>query len=299
MDINRANMTDIFKGIVKQFQAGVATKPRVDLSFLFFESPSATASNLYIWLDRIPGFREWVGDRVYNNVKSMRYEVLNRKFEDSVRMLSDDIADDQYGVYGPIMQMMGESWQELKYMLVLDVLINNPLAFTGKAFFATDHAYGENALSNLTASALSKTTFEAAFTTAGSWKFSNGELCKTRFTHLLHGPKLYATAFGIVDAEKISDAEGNLVSNPNYRRAQRVEIPEFAGAAENFWCLVDGSRPSIKAIVRQMRKEAVPLMDTDPATLERTGYTDIMASGRGEGAPTFPHLVYMGRPAQG
>jgi phage major head subunit gpT-like protein len=299
MDINRQNMNDLFQAMNKAFQAGVAARPRVDLSFLFFEAPSVTASNLYPWLDRIPGFREWVGDRIYNNVRSQRYEVLNRKFEDSVRVLADDVSDDQYGIYAPLMQMMGEAWQELRYKLVTDVLINNPLSFTGKAFFATDHAYGENTIANLTASALTQTTFEAAFTAASAWKFSSNELCKPLFTHLVHGPKLHATAFGIVDAEKISDDADNLVSNPNYKRVTRVELPEFSGAAENFWCLVDGGRAAIKPIVRQIRKEAVPLMDTDPATIERTGFTDLMASGRGEGAPTFPHLIYMGRPAQG
>jgi len=299
MDINRANMTDLFQAFVKSFQAGVDATPRVDLSFLFFESPSVTASNLYPWLDRIPGFREWVGERIYNNVKSKRYEVLNRSFEDSVRMLSDDIADDQYGLYSPLLQMMGEAWQEKRHELVVDVLVNNPVCFTGKAFFAADHKYGENTIANLTASALSATTFEAAFTAAAAWKFSSNALCKPRFTHLVHGPKLHALAFGIVDAEKVSDGEGNLVSNPNFKRAIRVELPEFSGAAENFWCLVDGSRASIKPIVRQIRKEANVMMDTDPATIERTGFTDIMASGRGEGAPTFPHLIYMGRPAQG
>lgn len=299
MDINRANIEILFTALKKNFQAGVAAQPRVDLSFMFFESPSASAANLYTWLNRIPGFREWVGDRVFNNVKSEKFPVPNRKFEDSVRLLSDDIDDDQYGQYSPIVQMMGEAWQELRYMLVMDVLINNPVCFTGKAFFATDHAYGDNVISNLTSSALTAATFNAAFEAAATWKFSNDSLCKTKFTHLVHGTKLRAAAFRIVDAERITDAANNLVENDNFKRAIRVEVPEFAGAAENFWCLCDGSRASIKAIVRQIRKEAVPLMDTDPATIERTGFTDLMASGRGEGAPTFPHLIYMGRPAQG
>jgi phage major head subunit gpT-like protein len=292
MDINYANLEALRKTFNTAFQQGLGFVPPANLAFLFRDFPSTTASNFYAWLDRIPGFREWVGPRVFNNVRGQKFEVLNRDWEDSVSMPANAIKDDQYGVYAPLVTMMGEAWTELKYELLIAVLTGNPICFTGKNYFADDHAYGENTIDNITTDALSKTSFEAAFTAAAAWKLSNGKLCKTRFTHLIHGPKLHATAHGIVDAQFIVSGNSQ-IDNPNYKRVERVELSDLAGTYDDYWFLIDGSRP-IKVISRQIREEANPFMDTRQEEVERTGQFDVMASGRAAAAPTFPHLAYAG-----
>ena len=74
---------------------------------------------------------------------------------------------------------------------------------------------------------------------------------------------------------------------------QRVELPDLAGTYDDYWYLIDGSRP-IKAIARQIRETPNPIMDTRPEEVERTGQLDYMASGRAAAGPTFPHLAYAG-----
>jgi hypothetical protein len=56
---------------------------------------------------------------------------------------------------------------------------------------------------------------------------------------------------------------------------------------------VDASKP-IKAVARQIRREASPLMDTRVEEVMRTGKFDVMSDGRAAAGPTFPHLVYGG-----
>jgi phage major head subunit gpT-like protein len=292
MDINSANLEALRKSYNTAFQAGLSFVPPVGIDFLFRDFPSTTAANFYAWMEQIPGFREWVGDRVFKNVRSGKFEILNRDWEDSVSMGRNEIEDDQFGVYTPLVQMMGEAWTLLKYQLVIQVLTGNPLCFTGKAIFADDHAYGDNAVDNVVTDALSKTSFEAAFAAASAWKFSNGELCRTQFTHLIHGPKLHATAFGIVDAQFIVNGNSQ-VDNPNYKRVTRVELPDLAGDFDDYWFLVDGGKP-IKAVARQIRREAAPMMDTRPEQVMRTGRFDVMGDGRAAAGPTFPHLLYGG-----
>lgn len=293
MDINAANLAQLKRNYLLDWKNGLGWKPGVDITFMFRDFPSTTAGNFYAWLDKFPGFREWVGERVFNNVAGQRYEVLNRHFEDSVSMPMNDIDDDQYGVYGPMVQMMSENWMELKYYLAIEALLLNPLCFTGKTFFATDHKYGKNTINNKGTVALSKTTFEAAWTAMSTYKFANNELCRAKPTHLVYGPALHATAHGIVVARQITDGDGNLVDNPNYNRAIPVELAEFSGTYANYWMLLDCSRP-IKPVARQIRKEASPFMDIDPATVQRLGRYDILADGRAAAAPTFPHLAYGG-----
>jgi phage major head subunit gpT-like protein len=292
MDINSANLEALRKTYNTLFQQGLAFVPPVVIAFLFRDFPSSTAANFYAWMEQIPGFREWVGDRVFKNVRSQKFEVLNRPWEDSVSMGRDEIEDDQFGVYAPMVQMMGEAWTLLKYKLVLEVMYLNATCFDGKAFFADDHAYGDNAIDNVVTDALSETTFNAAFAAAVGWKFSNGELCRTRFTHLLHGPKLHGTAFSIVDAETYASG-GVQVPNPNFKRVQRVELEDLAGTYDDYWFLVDASKP-IKPVARQIRREASPLMDTRVEQVMRTNRFDILADGRAAAGPTFPHLAYAG-----
>lgn len=293
MDITKTNLDQLKRNFILDFQKGLDFKPGADLGFMYRDFPSTTAGNFYAWLDKFPGFREWVGERVFNNVASQRFEVLNRHFEDSVSLGMNDIDDDQFGVYGPLVTMMAESWIEKKYGIVIDVLTSNPLCFTGKNFFATDHKYNKQTINNKVTTALTATTFVAGYTAMQGVKFASGESCRAKPTHIVYGPALHATVHGIITAKQISDGADNLIDNPNYGRAIGVELSELTGTYANYWYLLDCSRP-IKPIARQLRKEAAPFIDTDPATVQRLGRYDILADGRVAGAPTFPHLVYGG-----
>ena len=294
MDINLANLTALRQTYTLAFQEGLAVQPLVDISFFVRTFPSATAANFYAWVDRVAKFRQWLGPRNFENVRGNKFIVPNLEWEDSVSLTKQEIRDDQYGVYGPLTQMMGEAWTLLKYEWPLGVLTGNPLCFTGKNIFAVDHKYGDHTIANLVADALSKTSFEAAFTAATGYYFSNGELCRTRWTHLVHGPALHATAFGIVDAQFIAAAGVSTpIDNPNYKRVTRVEVPDLGGAFANYWFLLDCSRP-VKPVALQVREEAAPLMDVRPEQVERSGQFDIMASGSLNASPTFPHLMYGG-----
>jgi phage major head subunit gpT-like protein len=296
MDINRVSLNALFRTYMTAWQAGLEWKPPVDVSFLFTEFPSTTASNFYAWMDLIPGFREWVGDRVFNNVRSQNFEILNRDWEDSVSMPNKDIEDDQYGVYTPMVGMMGAAWKQLLYDIIIEVITANPVCYTGQATFANAHPYGDNTVDNLTANALSVTNFNTAFTDSATWQFSNGELIRPVWTHLLHGPKLRETAFSLVDNKTIiaESSAGGTADNPNYKRCQRVELPDLINDFDDYWVLVDASK-MIKAIALQIRKVPVPLMDTDPATVARSGQIDFMADGRAAAGPTYPHMMYGAR----
>ncbi len=294
MDINRGNLEALFKTYSTAWQDVAGTNPLAELGFAMSEFPSSSASNFYAWLDQVPGFRKWVGDRVFNHLKSQRFEVVNEDYEDSVRLGANDLEDDQYGVYAPVVRMMAQSWLELKRELVIAVFTANRVTFTGQPLFSATHAYGAQTLSNTVTDALTAEHFEAAFQAAAGWRFSDGRLVKPRFTHLVVGEALRATAWNIVKNNRLETGTvGATVDNRNFNRCELVIWPELSGDYANYWFLVDATKP-VKAVALQVRKEAAPLMDTDPATVQRTGHVDVLASGRLAAAPTFPHLVYGG-----
>lgn len=292
MDINRSNLEALFKQIVAGFQAGMDQKPPVDLSFLTSPFSSGTAANYYPWIEKIPGFREWIGPREFNNLKGHKFEVNNRPFELSLAMKDSEIQDDTYGLYVNLTQQVAAQWPVLKYDLVIEVLANLVNGWDGKKFFADDHAYGDNTIDNLTTNALTKANFEAALLAASAWKFSDGKPCRTQFTHLLFGPKLEGVVFDLLLNQYTYDGTDKVqIGNRNYKRVTPVQIPDFIGDYDDYWMLVDASQ-GIKPVLFQTRKTPSVLMDTDPVHVALQGEVKILADGRAAAAPTFFHLAY-------
>ncbi len=303
MLINRENLEALFKTYMTAFQEGVKKAPATDVAFMFREFPSTNAANFYAWIDLIPGFREWVDERIFNNVNGRKYEVINRLFECSNSVGRSDILDDTYGVLAPVIQMQAESWPIKKAELVLEALLANPVTYTGTELCGTHKLSSKVSLVNKTTNALTKTSFEAALLAAAEWKFANGELVKPFFTHLLVGEKLRAVAHGIVESKTTVELVKNVLGtenvgaaqldNPNVGRVQMKVLPDLAGSYDDYWYLLDCSKP-IKPIVLQVRENPAPKMDRDPDLVEKNGKADFFATGRAAGAPTFPWLVYGG-----
>jgi len=294
MLINQANLSILYKNIVAGFQSGMDQKPPVDLSFLTSIFPSTTAANYYPWLEQIPGFREWVGDRVFQNLRGRSFEVANRDFELSLAMPAKTLEDDTYGMFVGLTQMVAAEWPVRLYELLIEVLTNRVKCWDGKYLFANDHAYGSNTLDNLVTDALSKTSFEAALIAASAYKFSNDRPCRVQYTHLLHGPKLSAVVFDLLLNEYAYDGTDKVqIQNRNYKRVIPVEIPDFIGTYDDYWVLLDCSK-TLKPVLSQVRKTPTVTMTTDPERIAEQGEVKIMADGRAAAAPTLFHLAYGG-----
>ena len=102
---------------------------------------STTGSNQYGWLGQWPAFREWVGDRVYHDMKEHGYTLANRKFESSVSVGRDQIEDDNLGIYKPMVEEMGRASGVFPDELVANIInagdVN--LCYDGQPMFDTEH----------------------------------------------------------------------------------------------------------------------------------------------------------------
>ena len=291
MDLSNANLNEIARNVRVDWKRGMEWTPPVNLNnVLFWDVPGQGASNMYFWALNQAGFREWVGDRVYNDVELNKIVVPHRTFEKTDRLPRNAIKDDTYGAFGDSVRMSSQSWQEQKYQLVIDVLTGNPVLFDSVALFSTGRKYGKNTLANTTTNALSAANLTTAIGVTGAWKMPDNSLVRPRWTHLLHGPALRATVATIIKSQY---TDSNFTANPHYQTLIPVELGELAGTYANYWFLVDSTRP-IKAICRQIREEAQPFMDTRAEQVERTGYFDVLATGRAAASATMPHLIYGG-----
>ena len=103
--------------------------------------PSSTAIEDYGWLGDIPGMREWIGDRQINNLKQHGYTIKNKSFESTVGVNRDHIEDDQYGIYAPMFEMLGQNGKVHPDVLVFGLMASGfaTPCYDGQYFFDSDH----------------------------------------------------------------------------------------------------------------------------------------------------------------
>lgn len=140
MIINTGNLAILFRAFNAAFQRGLGgVTPMWDK--VATRVPSTTGTEDYGWLGSIPGMREWIGDRQINNLETHDYSIKNKKFENTVGVPRDKVADDQYGVFSPMMEMLGNSAPEHRDIIVFALLALGfeTACYDKQYFFDTDH----------------------------------------------------------------------------------------------------------------------------------------------------------------
>lgn len=140
MEINRGNLRTIYIGFRTDFQDAFA-EVTPSWNKIAMAVPSSTRENQYGWLGKFPRIREWIGDRVINSIALSDYTVKNKDFEGTVALDRNDIADDQLGIYKPIVQEFGRATATHPDELAWGLLARgwDELCFDGQPFFDTDH----------------------------------------------------------------------------------------------------------------------------------------------------------------
>jgi phage major head subunit gpT-like protein len=106
MEISGANLTAVFTSFDPRFNQGFELAPSYyeKISMLV---PSSSSQTLYNWMGRTTGFREWVGDRVLQQLEAHGYTIVNKTFEDTVSIPREIIEDDQWGTFAPVIEQLG------------------------------------------------------------------------------------------------------------------------------------------------------------------------------------------------
>ena len=210
--------------------------------------PSTSDSETYAWLGDIPGMREWIGDREIQNLTGSDYTIKNKDFELTVGVDRNAIEDDKIGLYKPSIQMLGASAASHPDELVYALLASGFEAkcYDGKAFFATDHEAGKNAVSNKINSKLSLESYVTARAMMRGYKNSKGRSLALVPNLLVVPPALEAKAREILVAEFINGTKNTMQGTAELHVEPRL-------TSDAAWFLLDTSRP-IKPLIYQQRK---------------------------------------------
>lgn len=107
---------------------------------------STSDSETYRWLGTVPQMREWGDGRVARGLRTESYSVENLKYEATLEVDRDEIADDQTGQIRVRVAELAERAATHKDYLIAQLLINGETtgyhSYDGKTFFADDHESG-------------------------------------------------------------------------------------------------------------------------------------------------------------
>lgn len=145
MSLDTAKATVILRDLTATFDKAVrAANPFYSQVCNIIQSDGLNEK--YAWLGDMPGMREWLGDRLFHELRAANYTLENKHFESSLRIKKTDIADDRMGIYGPLLQSLAAEATYHPDELFFTALANGEATacFDGQYFFDTDHAWGDS-----------------------------------------------------------------------------------------------------------------------------------------------------------
>lgn len=140
MIINAENLALTYKGFQTVYSEAHLAAPSHS-ERIAMTVPSSGSDETYAWLGMFPQLREWIGPRHVNSLKAHGFTIKNRKFESTISVKREDIADDKLGVFKPLVAEMGQSAKRHPDELIFDLLKSgfDTAGFDGASFFAADH----------------------------------------------------------------------------------------------------------------------------------------------------------------
>lgn len=145
MALDTAKAVAILRDLTRKFDKAVATSP------VFYPQvstivPSAGSDEKYGWLGDVPSVREWLGERVFNEMRAANYTLTNKLWEDSLLIPKTNLDDDRTGLYDSLYAMLGQRAVQHPDKLLMQAIVagESTACFDGQYFFDTDHAWGDS-----------------------------------------------------------------------------------------------------------------------------------------------------------
>lgn len=219
---------------------------------------STSDSENYRWLGTVPKMREWGSGRLAQGLRTESYSVENLKYEATIEVDRDEIADDQTGQIRLRIAELATRTATHKDFLVSQLLINGETAgnnsFDGVAFFSTAHQSGDSG------SQSNMLTYDALTTSDPTVDEFKGSLKKAIQTLLTfkddQGEPMHQTAsslYVVVPAnqfmtalETVSSTLVENTSNVLKNAAKVIAVPRFLDQSKWYLLKTDGTvRPFI------------------------------------------------------
>lgn len=145
MLISQTSLQALRTGFNTQFNNGLALAAPISEP-LVTTVTSATKVETYGFLGDLPIFRKWLGEKRIRSLAEKAYALTNDDFEATIGIHKNKIADDNLGLYGPIVAGWGKDAGQLKDSLSFDALKygHQRPCYDGQNYFDTEHPMGKD-----------------------------------------------------------------------------------------------------------------------------------------------------------
>ena len=234
MVINQQNLNGLFTGYSAAFNKAFSETP-VNYPKIAMVVPSETRETTYAWMGQIPNMREWVGSREIQNLIAHEYTIKNRTFELTTKVPVNDIADDQFGVYAPLISEMGLSAKKHPDSLIFDLVGNgfSQKCYDGVNFFCDKHPMGgrdKGIQSNMGNKKLNAKSYAEARAQMMTIKGESHKSLNIVPDLLVVAPQNEAIARELLFADLIAGS-----SNVNKNTCDLLVVPELSDYAEQWY----------------------------------------------------------------
>lgn len=252
MVISKANMNNLYRGFSTLFNKALEEAP-VNYPKISMIVPTETRETTYAWLGQMPNMREWVGSRVIQSLTAYEYTIKNKSFELTIEISVDDIADDQYGVYAPIVSEMGMTAKKHPDLLTFELLGNGftEKCYDGVSFFSDKHpnlGNKKNTQSNMGNQKLTAESYAKARTQMMTLR-GEDRLLNIVPDLLVVAPQNEAVARELLFADLIRGT-----TNINKNTCDLLVVPELAAYGEQWYLFC--TKRHVKPFVFQERERA-------------------------------------------
>lgn len=187
MSLDTAAAVATMRGLTQKFSTGFRTStpfyPRVCMNV-----QSNGRDEKYGMMGEVPQMREWLGKRQAHTLRAATYELVNRKFELTLQVQKDDLADQRVSMYEASFTSGGQRAMKHPDKLFADTIVAGATTpcWDGQFFYDTDHVFGKSGSQSnkITSPAVDqsaptlaewKTAFRKAVRTMASFKDDQGE----------------------------------------------------------------------------------------------------------------------------
>lgn len=274
MQVTPTSLNFLFTEFKRQYDLGFAKRaimwPRIAERI-----SSSSETNTYGWLAEIPGFREWIGPRVFHNLAARAYSIANKSWEDGFTVSKDKIDDDQFGIYARHAFLLGDAAAKLWDDLVFDCLQAGgaKVGHDGQFFFDNDHpvnldddaagVYQNNYVSR-------PLTVENLFYLRArmmGFKGESGRALEIVPDLLIVPPALEQAALEATAPVVVSGGAGAVIPNALLGsqlkpKLEVLTVPRLENQPETYYL---ASTTLLKPIILQVRKEPVIVQRTEPS----------------------------------
>jgi phage major head subunit gpT-like protein len=229
-------------------------------------------------LEAMPAVREWVGSKLFPDMKASTLSSTIKTYERSFAIKRLDLETNNSGQIARRIAAFLRDAGQIYDKLATDALLANGTGYDGVSLFSASHPRGPAGAtqSNITTSALSFATYESALISMQSLRDANGEPMGINPNVMICGPKTRKDALEITNSRdrlKAVDASGAesgtrvaaaAVDNVFAGGEMLVYVsPRLVGSYDDHVYLLDTTKPGVSPIVGFEKRAPEGISQTD------------------------------------